>query len=180
CDFNQTKNATMAIANWSGPVYFRFGRPAVPNFTDPDEEFIIGKAQILQEGHDVTIICNGHLTWKALEAHDLLLSQGIDAEVLNIHTIKPLDEKAVLQSVRKTRCIVTAEEHQMAGGLGESIASLVANSDPVPMEMIAVKDSFGESGTPDQLLEKYGLTCGAIVQAVEKVLNRKVNQPSIA
>jgi transketolase len=173
CDFNQTKAATIAIAEYHGPVYLRFGRPAVPNFTPADQKFEIGKALMLNEGKDVTIFATGHLVWKAIEAGELLAEQGIDVEVINIHTIKPLDAAAVIASAKKTRCVVTAEEHQMNGGLGDSIAQLLARELPTPIEMVAVNDSFGESGTPDQLMTKYGLDTVNIVEAVKKVIARK-------
>ncbi len=173
CDYNQTKAATIAIAEHEGPVYLRFGRPAVPNFTDAEQKFEIGKAVLLNEGKDVTIFATGHLVWKAIEAGEQLAALGIDAEIINIHTIKPLDEQAVLTSAKKTRCVVTAEEHQMNGGLGDSIAQLLSRELPTPLEMVAVNDSFGESGTPDQLMTKYGLDAVNIVDAVKKVLERK-------
>jgi transketolase len=173
CDFNQTKAATIAIAEHEGPVYLRFGRPTVPNFTPVDQKFEIGKAVILNEGTDVTIFATGHLVWKAIEAGELLSAKGISVEIINIHTIKPLDNKAVLASAKKTGCVVTAEEHQMNGGLGDSIAQLLARELPTPLEMVAVNDSFGESGTPDQLMTKYGLDAVNIVNAVEKVMKRK-------
>ena len=173
CDFNQTKAATLAIAEYDGPVYLRFGRPAVPNFTEADVPFEIGKALLLNEGKDVSIFATGHLVWKAIEAGQALAEMGIDAEIINIHTIKPLDEEAVLKSVAKTRCVVTAEEHQMNGGLGDSIAQLLARKNPTPLEMVAVNDSFGESGTPDDLMKKYGLESVNIVEAVQAVLKRK-------
>ena len=173
CDYNQTKAATIAIAEYEGPVYLRFGRPAVPNFTPSDQVFEIGKAVMLNEGKDVTIFATGHLVWQAIEAGQVLAELGINAEIINIHTIKPLDEKAVLQSVKKTRCVVTAEEHQRNGGLGDAIAQLLATQNPTPIEYVAVNDSFGESGTPDQLMKKYGLDAVHIVNAVHKVLSRK-------
>lgn len=173
CDYNQTKAATIAIASYNGPVYLRFGRPAVPNFTPIDQHFEIGKAVMLNEGSDVTIIATGHLVWKAIEAGHILAEKGISAEIINIHTIKPLDEKAILDSVSKTKCVVTAEEHQMNGGLGDSVAQLLARNLPLPMEMVAVNDTFGESGTPDELLLKYGLDKVNIVAAAEKVMKRK-------
>lgn len=173
CDFNQTKAATIAIAKHYGPVYLRFGRPSVPNFTAPDQTFEIGKAVMLNEGKDVSIIATGHLVWKALEAAEQLAEKGINAEVINIHTIKPLDEEAILKSVSKTKCVVTAEEHQMNGGLGDSVAQLLARKLPSPQEFVAVNDSFGESGTPDELMKKYGLDTVNIVAAVEKVIKRK-------
>lgn len=173
CDFNQTKAATIAIAEHEGPVYLRFGRPAVPNFTPADQKFEIGKAVMLNEGTDVTIIATGHLVWKAIEAGHKLAEKGINAEVINIHTIKPLDDEAILKSVGKTKCVVTAEEHQMNGGLGDSVAQLLGRQLPAPLEMVAVNDSFGESGTPDQLMEKYGLSTESIVAAAERVMSRK-------
>jgi transketolase len=172
CDYNQTKAATIAIADHVGPVYLRFGRPKVPIFITPDQKFIIGKALLLSEGTDVTIFATGHLVWKAIEAGEILATKGISSEIINIHTIKPLDEDAILKSVRKTKCVVTAEEHQMNGGLGDSIAQLLARKLPTPIEMVAVKDSFGESGTPEQLLSKYGLDTTDVVAAVEKVRAR--------
>ncbi len=173
CDYNQTKAATIAIADHHGPVYLRFGRPVVPNFTPANQEFIIGKAINLQEGTDVSIFATGHLVWQALEAAVALQAKGISAEVINIHTIKPLDEGAILASAAKTRCVVSAEEHQMNGGLGDSIAQLLSRKLPTPMEMIAVKDSFGESGTPEQLMTKYGLDAAHIILAAESVVRRK-------
>ncbi len=173
CDYNQTKAATIAIADHHGPVYLRFGRPTVPNFTPADQKFEIGKAVMLNEGTDVTIIATGHLVWKAIEAGEQLAAKGISAEIINIHTIKPLDDAAILKSVAKTKCVVTAEEHQMNGGLGDSVAQLLVRNTPVPQEFVAVNDSFGESGTPDQLMTKYGLDTINIVEAVEKVMKRK-------
>lgn len=173
CDFNQTKAATIAIANYEGPVYLRFGRPSWPIFTDPNQKFEIGKAWIINEGVDVSIFATGHLVWKAIQAGERLAEMGIDAEIINIHTIKPLDEKAVLNSASKTKCVVTAEEHQMNGGLGDSICQLLSNKLPTPVEMVAVHDSFGESGTPDQLLVKYGLDVPNIIDAAKKVISRK-------
>jgi transketolase len=173
CDFNQTKAATIAIADYEGPVYLRFGRPVVPNFTPADQKFEIGKAWVLNEGKDVSIFATGHLVWKAVLAGKILAEKGIDAEIINIHTIKPLDEAAILASVAKTRCVVSAEEHQLNGGLGDSIAQLLARKMPLPLEMVGVNDSFGESGTPEQLMEKYKLNEGAIVEAVQKVMARK-------
>ena len=173
CDYNQTKAATKAIANHVGPVYLRFGRPKVPNFTPEDQKFEIGKALMLNEGNDVTIIATGHLVWKAIEAGQILAEQGIDAEIINIHTIKPLDTEAIVNSVRKTRCVVTAEEHQISGGLGESVAQCLAQENPAPMEFVGVKDVFGESGTPEELMEKYGLSTSHIVEAAKKAYNRK-------
>lgn len=173
CDYNQTKAATIAIADYEGPVYLRFGRPKIANFTPVDQKFEIGKAVLLNEGTDVTIVATGHLVWEALTACENLEAQGISAEVLNIHTIKPLDSEAVLKSVKKTGCIVTAEEHNYLGGLGESIAGMLANQHPTPQEFVATQDTFGESGTPAQLMEKYGLNNKAIEKAVLKVLQRK-------
>lgn len=173
CDYNQTKAATLAIAAHQGPVYLRFGRPKVANFTPADQMFEIGKALLLQEGTDVSIIATGHLVWEALQAAEELESQGISAEVINIHTIKPLDEAAILASVSKTGCVVTCEEHNVLGGLGESVARVLAAHYPAPQEFVAVMDSFGESGTPDELMEKYGLNNKAIVRAVDKVIKRK-------
>jgi transketolase len=173
CDYNQTKAATIAIAEHNGPVYLRFGRPKVANFTPEDQNFEIGKAVKLQEGSDVTIIATGHLVWEALEAAKSLFEQGILAEVLNIHTIKPLDEEAIIESVKKTGCVVTAEEHNFLGGLGESVARTLAQNYPKPQEFVATQDTFGESGTPAQLMEKYGLNANAIVEKAEKVLGRK-------
>ena len=173
CDFNQTKAATLAIAKHVGPVYLRFGRPKVPNFTLADAEFEIGKAILLNEGTDVSIFATGHLVWKALEAGKILEQNGIHAEIINIHTIKPLDSEAILASASKTRCIVTAEEHMMNGGLGDSIAQLLACELPLPMEMVAVNDEFGQSGKPEELLVKYGLESANIVKAVQKVISRK-------
>ena len=173
CDFNQTKAATIAIAAHHGPVYLRFGRPTVPNFTPADQVFEIGKAVMLNEGKDVSIFATGHLVWKAIEAGQQLAEMGINAEIINIHTIKPLDAQAIIQSVKKTRCVVTAEEHQKNGGLGDSIAQLLATQFPAPIEMVAVNDSFGESGTPDQLMTKYGLDAINIVEAVQKAMARR-------
>ena len=173
CDYNQTKAATIAIADYHGPVYLRFGRPSVPNFTPENGEFVIGKAVMLNEGTDVTIVATGHLVWEALVAAEELEAKGISAEVINIHTIKPLDEEAILKSVGKTGCIVTAEEHNIYGGLGESVARTLITNNPVPQEFVGVKDSFGESGTPAQLMEKYGLNANSIVKAAEKAISRK-------
>jgi transketolase len=173
CDYNQTKAATLAIADYKGPVYLRFGRPVLPNFTPKDQKFEIGKAVMLNEGKDVSIFATGHLVWEAIKAGEMLEAQGINAEIINIHTIKPLDEKAILTSVAKTRCVVSAEEHQMNGGLGDAIAQLMARNTPLPQEYVAVKDTFGESGTPEQLLKKYGLSAENIVEATLKVISRK-------
>ncbi|MEN8800021.1 MAG: transketolase C-terminal domain-containing protein [Flavobacteriaceae bacterium] len=173
CDFNQTKAATIAIADHQGPVYLRFGRPKVPNFTPENQKFEIGKALLLQEGSDVTIVATGHLVWEALVAAENLEAQGISAEVIDIHTIKPLDSEAIIRSVKKTGCLVSAEEHNYYGGLGESIARTLALHHPAPQEFIATKDTFGESGTPAQLMEKYGLNNKAIEGAVVEVIKRK-------
>lgn len=173
CDYNQTKAATIAIADHHGPVYLRFGRPVVPVFITEDTPFIIGKALMLNEGADVTIFATGHMVWKAIEAGHILAEKGIDAEIINIHTIKPLDTEAILQSVKKTGCAVTAEEHQLNGGLGDAVAHVLSVNYPSPLEMVAVQDTFGESGTPDELMEKYGLTSAAIVDAAERVIKRK-------
>jgi len=173
CDYNQTKAATIAIAKHDGPVYLRFGRPKVANFTPKDQNFEIGKAVKLQEGSDVTIIATGHLVWEALEAAKSLFEQGILAEVLNIHTIKPLDEEAIIESVKKTGCVVTAEEHNFLGGLGESVARTLTQNHPRPQEFVATQDTFGESGTPAQLMEKYGLNAKSIVEKAKKVIERK-------
>jgi transketolase len=173
CDFNQTKAATLAAASWDGPVYLRFGRPAVPNFTPENQTFEIGKAITLIEGTDVTIFATGHLVWKSLEAAEILESKGIKAEVINIHTIKPLDTEAIIKSASKTRAVVTAEEHMANGGLGDSVAQVLAMHKPTPIEYVAVNDTFGESGKPEELLVKYGLDTPNIVEAVQKVLKRK-------
>lgn len=173
CDFNQTRAATLAIAEHQGPVYLRFGRPKVANFTPEDQEFQIGKALMLREGTDVSIFATGHLVWEALTAAENLDGQGISAEVINIHTIKPIDVDAIVASATKTGCVVTAEEHNYLGGVGESVARVLATHRPTPQEFIATRDTFGESGTPDQLMEKYGLNNNAIEKAVVKVLTRK-------
>jgi len=173
CDYNQTKAATKAIADYHGPVYLRFGRPKVANFTPADQNFVIGEAVHLEEGTDVTVFATGHLVWEALEAWEILKEEGISIEVINIHTIKPLDRDAILKSVAKTKAVVTAEEHQRNGGLGDSIAQLLAMESPTPLEMVAVNDKFGESGTPAQLMEKYELNAAAIVKAVKTVIKRK-------
>ena len=173
CDYNQTKAATIAIAEYNGPVYLRFGRPSVPIFTAEDQVFEIVKAVHLQEGTDVTIAATGHLVWEGLEAAKELNENGISADVLNYHTIKPLDEKALLASVAKTGCIVTAEEHNHLGGLGESIARVLALNAPTPQEFVATNDTFGESGTPAQLMKKYGLDSSTIVEKAKKVMARK-------
>jgi len=173
CDYNQTKAATIAIADHHGPVYLRFGRPKVANFTAEDQKFEVGKAVLLQEGTDVTIVATGHLVWEALQAAEVLNEKGISAQVINIHTIKPLDDEAILNSVKKTGCVVTAEEHNFLGGLGESVSRVLAQNYPVPQEFIATNDTFGESGTPEQLMEKYGLNANAITNAAHNVLKRK-------
>lgn len=173
CDYNQTKAATIAIADYEGPVYLRFGRPVVPIFTSPDQKFEIGKAWLVNEGADVSIFATGHLVWEAIQAGEKLAELGIDAEIINIHTIKPLDEEAILKSVAKTGCVVTAEEHNRIGGLGDSVAQVLAKNNPAPQEYVAVNDSFGESGTPAQLMTKYGLDAEHIIAAVQKVIKRK-------
>ena len=173
CDYNQTKAATLAIADHVGPVYLRFGRPKVPVFTNPNQKFEIGKGIKLIEGNDVTIVATGHLVWESIEAAKILNQSGISAEVINIHTIKPLDEKIILESVSKTKCIVSAEEHNYLGGLGESISRVLSKNMPLPQEFVATKDTFGESGTPAELLKKYGLNSDSIVEKVKKVINRK-------
>ena len=173
CDYNQTKAATLAIADHVGPVYLRFGRPKVPVFTNPNQKFEIGKGIKLIEGNDVTIAATGHLVWESIEAAKILNQSGISAEVINIHTIKPLDEKIILESVSKTKCIVSAEEHNYLGGLGESISRVLSQNMPLPQEFVATKDTFGESGTPAELMKKYGLNSDSIVEKVKKVINRK-------
>ena len=173
CDYNQTKAATIAAAKYDGPVYLRFGRPSVPIFTPADQEFEIGKAVHLNEGSDVTIVATGHLVWKAIEAGTELAKEGLSVDLINIHTIKPLDADAILKSVAKTACIVTAEEHNYMGGLGESVARVLALNQPTPQEFVATQDTFGESGTPAQLMDKYGLNKEAIVTASQKVIQRK-------
>lgn len=173
CDYNQTKAATLAIANHHGPVYLRFGRPKWPVFTPDNQQFEIGKALMLNEGSDVSIFATGHLVWKAIQAGEMLAEKGISAEIINIHTIKPLDAEAVLNSARKTRCVVTAEEHQINGGLGDSIAQLLVRNMPLPVEMVAVMDSFGESGKPEELLTKYHLDAPDVVAAAERAIARK-------
>ncbi len=173
CDYNQTKAATIAIADHEGPVYLRFGRPKVPNFTTEDRPFIIGKADVLCEGTDVSIFAAGHMVWKAYEAVNQLREEGISAELINIHTIKPLDVEAVMLSASKTKCVVTAEEHQMNGGLGDSIAQVLSRNLPLPVEMVAVKDVFGQSGTPEELMAVYGLDTSDIVAAAKRAVARK-------
>jgi transketolase len=173
CDYNQTKAATLAIADYHGPVYLRFGRPVVPIFTPADQKFEVGKAVVFNEGADVSIFCTGHLVWEAIQAGEMLAEQGIDAEIINLHTIKPLDEAAILTSVMKTRCAVTAEEHQIYGGLGDAVASLLARNLPLPVEMVGVRDRFGESGTPEALMVKYGLKAQNVVEAAKSAIRRK-------
>lgn len=170
CDYNQTLQATLAAAKWEGPVYLRFGRPSVPNFTDPDEPFVIGKAKVLNEGADITLCACGHLVWEALLAADALEAEGISAEVINFATIKPLDEETLLASARKTGRIVVAEEHNMAGGLGEAIAGVLARNLPTPVAFVNGQDRFGQSGTPAELMAEYGLNAEGIVRAAKKVL----------
>jgi len=173
CDYNQTKAATIAIANYKGPVYLRFGRPKVPVFSPENQNFEIGKAIQLQDGKDVTIIATGHLVWESLEAAKILYKKGVSVDVINIHTIKPLDQDAIIKSVNKTGCVVTAEEHNYMGGLGESVSRVLASNSPAPQEFVAINDTFGESGTPAQLMEKYGLSANSIVEKAERVLKRK-------
>lgn len=173
CDYNQTKAAAIAAAEYEGPVYLRFGRPSLPNFTEEDQKFEIGKAIRLNEGTDVTVIATGHMVWEAIKAAEELEKKGISVDLINIHTIKPLDEEAVLESAGRTRAVVCAEEHLMAGGLGETVASLLARKNPTPMEFVSVNDRFGQSGTPARLMKEYGLDAENIVSAVEKVLSRK-------
>ena len=173
CDYNQTKAATIAIAEYKGPVYLRFGRPSVPVFTPDNQVFKIGKAVKLQDGSDATIIATGHLVWEALEAAKALNEKGISVDVLNIHTIKPLDDESILKSVKKTGCVVTAEEHNYLGGLGESIARVLVKNNPVPQEFVATNDTFGESGTPQQLMKKYGINSESIIDSVIRVIRRK-------
>jgi transketolase len=173
CDYNQTKAATIAIADYEGPVYLRFGRPVWPIFTNPEEPFVIGKAQHFSRGKDISIFACGHLVWKAIEAGKILKEKGIDAEIINIHTIKPLDAEAIVASIKKTGCAVTAEEHNVLGGLGDSIAQVAAKEFPIPIEMIGTQDTFGESGKPTELLKKYGLDTEFIVAAAEKAIGRK-------
>jgi transketolase len=176
CDFNQTKAATIAIADHEGPVYLRFGRPKWPNFIPEDQKFEIGKAQVLAHGNDVSMFACGHMVWLAVEAAKVLAEKGISVDLINIHTIKPLDEAAVIRSIKRTGCIVTAEEHQINGGLGETIAAVAGRHCPAPHEFVAVMDTFGESGKPSDLLKKYGLTKEHIVASAEKAVNRKVTQ----
>ncbi len=173
CDYNETKAATIAIAEYEGPVYLRFGRPKVPNFTDPNKKFVIGKADVMNEGKDVTILATGHLVWKAIEAGKALLEKGINPEIINVHTIKPFDEETVLNSINKTKCVVTAEEHMMNGGLGDTVAQLLARKLPSPLEMVAVNDTFGESGKGEELLTKYGVNTQDVIAAAERAVQRK-------
>ena len=173
CDYNQTKAATIAIAKYEGPVYLRFGRPSWPIFTQASEPFVIGKAQKFSEGSDITLFACGHLVWNAIQAGVALEEKGMSVEVINLHTIKPLDEEAILQSIRKTKCAVTCEEHNILGGMGEAVAQVAARNFPIPIEFIGTKDTFGESGTPDQLLKKYGMDVKDIIAAAEKVMSRK-------
>jgi transketolase len=173
CDYNQTKAATLAVADYQGPVYLRFGRPVWPIFTAPDQHFEIGKAQFFSEGTDVSIFACGHMVWQAIEAGKQLEEKGVSVEIVNIHTIKPLDTEAILKSLRKTKCAVTVEEHNIIGGLGDAIAQVAVKNFPVPIEYIGTNDTFGESGTPMQLLTKYGLDAPHIVSAVQKVMARK-------
>jgi len=173
CDFNQTKLATIAISKFKGPVYLRFGRPKVPNFTNEKSTFEIGKGMLLKEGNDVTLIATGHLVWEAIKAAEEVKKQNINVEVINIHTIKPLDDQIIVDSVKKTGCLVTAEEHNHIGGLGESISGMLSKKYPTPQEFVAVNDTFGESGTPSQLMEKYGLNMKTIIQKLKKVIKRK-------
>ncbi len=173
CDFNQTKLATKAMVSFEGPAYLRFGRPKWPNFTPEDQTFEIGKAQLMNEGTDATLIACGHMVWLSLEAARELAKENISVEVINMHTIKPIDEEAIITSIKKTNCVVTAEEHQMNGGLGESVAQVAQRNHPVAQEFVAVQDSFGESGKPLELLEKYGLSTSSIVAAVKKAISRK-------
>ncbi|MDH5379791.1 MAG: transketolase family protein, partial [Cyclobacteriaceae bacterium] len=173
CDYNQTAAATMAIAELDGPVYLRFGRPSWPIFTDPVEKFIVGKAQKMIDGSDVTLFAYGHMVWFAIQAQEILEKEGISAEVINIHTIKPLDNDAILNSVSKTGCAVVAEEHQVYGGLGESIASLLSRNNPAPLSIVGVNDTFGESGKPEELLKKYGLSPEDIAREAKLVVQKK-------
>lgn len=173
CDYNETKAATIAIADYEGPVYLRFGRPKVPNFTDPNKKFVIGKAEVLSEGKDVTILATGHLVWKAIEAGKELLEKGIRPEIINVHTIKPFDETTVIESVNKTKCVVTAEEHMMNGGLGDTVAQVLSRKLPSPLEMVAVNDTFGESGKGEELLKKYNIDTADIIAAAQRAIARK-------
>lgn len=173
CDFNQTKQATIAIAEHEGPVYLRFGRPVMPIFIKPDAEFVIGKADVLIEGTDVTIIACGHMVWKSIEAAKKLEAQGVSVELINMHTIKPLDEEAILKSAAKTKCVVTAEEHMINGGLGDAVAQVLTRNLLVPQEYVGVNDTFGESGTPMELMTKYGIDTDNVVEAALKAISRK-------
>jgi len=173
CDYNQTKAATLAVATYEGPVYLRFGRPVWPIFTAADQTFEIGKAQFFSQGNDVSVFACGHMVWKAIEAGKALEENGISVEVINIHTIKPLDTEAILNSIRKTKCAVTVEEHNIIGGLGDAIAQTAVKHFPIPIEYVGTKDTFGESGIPTQLLKKYGLDTPNVIEAVEKVMARK-------
>ncbi len=173
CDFNQTKAATLAVADYQGPVYLRFGRPKWPNFTEENQKFEIGKAQILAEGNDITIFACGHLVWKAVEAAKILEEKGISVELINLHTIKPIDEAAIIKSIQKTKCAVTAEEHNILGGMGDAVAHVSVRNFPVPIEYVGTKDTFGESGKPEDLLKKYGLDTPDIVAAAEKAIAKK-------
>jgi len=173
CDYNQTKAATLAAAEYYGPVYLRFGRPKVPNFTPANQKFEIGKAVILNEGTDVTLIATGHPVWETIEAAELLEKEGISVEIINIHTIKPIDEEAIIKSAKKTGAIVTVEEHSIYGGLGDAVANVIVRNNPVPMEMVGMNDTFGESGTTEELFEKYGLTAKNIAEKAKLVLQKK-------
>jgi transketolase len=174
CDFNQTKAATLAAAEYVGPVYLRFGRPVVPNFTPADQNFEIGKAVMMNSGKDVTLIATGHLVWTCIQAAELLEKEGVSVELINIHTIKPLDAHAIIESAKKTGAVVVAEEHLINGGLGESVAQVLSQNAPTPMEFVAVDDKFGESGTADELMAKFHLDTPDVVDAVKRVLSRKV------
>jgi transketolase len=176
CDYNQTKAATLALGDHVGPVYLRFGRPNWPIFTNPDEAFVIGKAQQFSEGTDVSIFACGHLVWNAIQAGAALEAKGLSVEVINIHTIKPLDEEAILRSIRKTGCAVTSEEHNIYGGMGDAVAQVAAKHFPVPFEYIGTKDTFGESGKPEELMKKYGLDIPDIIAAAERAVARKVKE----
>ncbi|MFL5740062.1 MAG: transketolase family protein [Flavisolibacter sp.] len=173
CDYNQTKAATIAVADYVGPVYLRFGRPSWPIFTNPNEPFVIGKAQQFSEGTDVSIFACGHMVWNAIQAGVALEAKGLSVEVINLHTVKPIDEEAILNSIRKTKCAVTVEEHNIYGGMGDAVAQVAAKHFPIPIEYIGTKDTFGESGTPTDLLKKYGLDIPDIIAAAEKVMKRK-------
>jgi transketolase len=173
CDYNQTKAATMAVAEFVGPVYLRFGRPVWPIFTNPNEPFVIGKAQQFSEGTDVSIFACGHMVWNAIQAGVALEEKGISVEVINLHTIKPLDNEAIIRSIRKTKCAVTVEEHNIFGGMGDAVAQVAVKNFPIPIEYVGTKDTFGESGTPAELLKKYGLDIPDIIAAAEKVMKRK-------